>query len=68
MVNCGFVPYTYTYLYFHVISQWLDLDPFAPRSEYGSSWGNQSENVAQESMHQHASQFSSDTYPPPPPG
>lgn len=50
--------------------RWLEIDPCAPRSEYGPPWGNQRENVDNGSSYQHASQFSSDAYhpPPPPPG
>jgi len=50
------------------VLRWLEIDPFVPRSEYGTSWGNQCESVDQGPIYQNAPQFSSDTYPPPPPG
>ena len=50
------------------ILQWLELDPFVPRSEYGSLWSNQSENVDHGPKYQHPPQLSPDAYPPPPPG
>jgi len=50
------------------VLRWLEVDPFVPRSEYGSSWGSQSENVDQVPAYQPASQYGSDAYPPPPAG
>jgi len=50
------------------VLRWLEVDPFVPRSEYDSSWGNQCENVDQLSAYQPTPKFGSNAYPPPPAG